>query len=482
MIVALLCSAQFIVVLDLTIVAIALPAMQRDFGLSTTTLSWVITAYPLTFGGCLLVAGRLADRVGRRRAFVNGLGVFGLASLACGLAPGAAALLAARAIQGVGAALIAPSALALLTTARPEGRARARALGWWTAAAAGGGASGWVLGGVLSGLLDWRWVFLVNIPMCAGAVSLAPRVLTEWRDPSPTRPDLAGAALVTTGLASLVFALTSAEARGPAAGETLGALAAAVGLLAAFARVEARAPDPILGGALLRRPGVVEPNVVAAVLTATTSPAMFFCILYAQDVRKLGPIDAGLLFPPFNLSVIAGSLAGPRVVAALGERRAMTAGLLAVATGGLALLAIAPDAAVLPSLLGGFVLLGSGLGVASVASTSRGTAALDGADQGLASGLLTASAQLGAALGVAVIVPLAAARTTALGGGPSAQVASYELGFVVVAALAAITALVVGVRTRQAAQDSHESRSLTSCRFQRRRPMRPAIRHPELKR
>jgi MFS family permease len=314
---------------------------------------------------------------------------------------------------------------------------------------------------VLSGLLDWRWVFLVNVPLCAGAVWLTPRVLTEWRDPSPARPDLAGAALITTGLASLVFAFTSAEVRGPAAGETLGALAAAAVLLAVFARVEARAPDPLLSGALLRRPGVVEPNLVAAVLTATTSPAMFFCILYAQDVRNLGPIDAGLLFPPFNLSVIAGSLAGPRVGAALGERRAMTAGLLTVAAGALALRAIAPDAAVLPSLVGGFVLMGTGLGIASVASTARGTAALDGAEQGLASGLLTASAQLGAALGVAIMVPLATARTAALGGVPNAQVAGYELGFVVVAALAATTAILVGIRARRAAQYAQEDRART---------------------
>jgi MFS family permease len=460
-VVALLCFAQFVVVLDLTIVAIALPVMQKGLSLSTTTLSWVITAYPLTFGGCLLAAGRLADRVGRRRAFAAGLGVFGLASLACGLAPSGGALLGARAVQGVGAALIAPSALALLTTARPQGRARARALGWWTAAAAGGGASGWVIGGVLSGLLDWRWVFLVNVPLCAGAVWLAPRVLAEWRDPSPARPDLAGSALITTGLASLVFAFTSAEARGPAAGETLAALATAAVLLAAFARVEARAADPLLSGALLRRPGVVEPNAVAAVLTATTSPAMFFCILYAQDVRNLGPIDAGLLFPPFNLAVIAGSLAGPRVAATLGERRAMTAGLLAVAAGALALRTIAPDVAILPSLLAGFVLMGAGLGIASVASTGRGTAALDGADQGLASGLLTASAQLGAALGVAIMVPLAAARTTALGGGPNAQVAGYELGFVVVAVLAATTAVVVAIRTRRGAQKPKETRAHT---------------------
>ena len=452
MVLALLCSAQFIVVLDATIVAIALPAIGGDLGLSTTGLGWVLTAYTLTFGGCLLAAGRLADRLGRRRVFAGGLAVFGAASLACGLAPTGGALLGARAIQGIGAALIAPAALALLTAAEPEGRARARARGWWTAAAAGGGASGWVLGGLLSGLLDWRWVFLVNVPVCAVAIPLARRVLAEWRDPSPARPDLPGAVLVTAGLTALVFALTSAQTRGPAATATLAALAAAVALLVAFGLVERRSPDPLLDRAILRRTGVVEPNVVAAVLTATTTPAMFFCILYVQDVRQLGPVAAGLLFPPFSLAVIAGSLVGPRVCGAIGERRAMTAGLAGVSAGALALLAIAPHAAVLPSLLGGFLLLGFGLGVASVASTARGTAALHDAHQGLASGLLAASAQLGTALGLATVVPLAAARSTALAGDATAQIAGYELGFVLVAAVAGATALTVGVRIRSSAR------------------------------
>jgi EmrB/QacA subfamily drug resistance transporter len=446
--VALLCVAQFVVVLDVTIVAIALPAMQAEFELSTAALGWVITAYTLTFGGCLLAAGRLADRYGRRRGFAAGLTLFTLASLGCGLAPTGAALLAARAVQGLGAALIAPSALALLTTACPEGRARTQAVGWWTAAAAGGGASGWVLGGVLSGLLDWRWVFLVNVPICAVAVALAVRMLPERREPSPARPDLAGALLATGGLAALVLALTLVPSHGLAARETLGGLAAAVVLLAAFAGVEARAADPLLDRALLRRPGVLGPNLVAAVLTATTTPPMFLCILHAQQVLGLDPAAAGLLFPPFNVAVVAGSLAGPRIAAAVGERLAMAGGLSGVAAGGIALLAIAPGAAALPSLLGGFVLLGAGLGVASVASTARGTAALPSADQGLASGLLSTSAQVGTVLGLALIVPVASARTDALGGGPAGEVAGYELGFVLSAAVALAAAALVGLRHR----------------------------------
>jgi EmrB/QacA subfamily drug resistance transporter len=446
MVILLLCVAQFVVVLDVTIVAIALPAVQADLGLSTTTLGWVITGYTLTFGGCLLAAGRLADRVGRRRVFRLGLVLFALASLSCGLAPSGAALLAARGAQGLGAALVSPAALALLTTACGDGRARARALGWWTAAAAGGGASGWILGGLLSGLLDWRWVFFVNLPVCAVTVALAPRVLPERREASPARLDVAGAVLATTGLGALVLALTLAPSRGLTAGGTVASFGAAAALLAAFGLVESRAADPLVSRRLLRGTGVLEPNLVAAALTGTTTPPMFFCTLHAQQVLGLGPATAGLLFPPFNAAVIAGSLAGPRIATALGERRTMAGGLLGVAAGALALLAIAPGAPALPSLLGGFVLMGGGLGVASVASTARGTAALASGDQGLASGLLSTSAQIGTVLGLALIVPVAAARTAALDGGRAGQVAGYELGFMLAAALAAAAATAVGLR------------------------------------
>src|SRR3954447_18497895 len=246
MVVALPCIAQFVIVLDVTIVAIALPALQVDFGLSTAALGWLITVYTLVFGGCLIAAGRLAGPVRRPRTFVAGLLLFGAASLACGLAPSAGTLFVARAVQGLGAALVSPAALALLTAARPAGPERGRALGWWTAAAAGGGASGWVLGGLLSGLLDWRWVFLINVPICAAAAVLAPRVLREWRDPAPPRLDVAGAVLATTGLAALVLALTLAETRGPLAPVTVAAVPGAAALLAGLLAVEARAEHPLL--------------------------------------------------------------------------------------------------------------------------------------------------------------------------------------------------------------------------------------------
>jgi EmrB/QacA subfamily drug resistance transporter len=441
MVVALPCVAQFVIVLDVTIVAIALPAVQADFGLSTTAAGWVITLYTLVFGGGLLAAGRLADRIGRRRAFSAGLLVFAAASLVCGLAPSALVLLAGRALQGVGAALVSPAALALITRARPDGPARSRALGWWTAAAAGGGASGWVLGGVLSGLLDWRWVFYINVPLCAGAALLAPRALRESRDPAPKRLDASGAALATAGIGALVLACSLAQSNGLFAGATLAALAAAIALLVALAAVERRAADPLLDIRRLRRAGAIEPNLVAAVLTATTTPPMLFCVLHAQHVLGLEPAAAGLLFPPFNAAVVAGSLAGPRVVAALGEWRTMAGGLLAIAAGALALRLVAPSAPALPSMVTGFVLLGGGLGIASVASTIRGTAALAGEDQGLASGLLATSAQLGTALGLAALVPIAAASATT----PAAEVAGYELGFAIAAAIALCAAIALGI-------------------------------------
>ena len=423
------CLAQFVIVLDVTIVAVALPALQADLGLSTTALGWVITAYTLVFGGCLLAAGRLADRIGRRRTFALGLAVFAAASLACGLAPTAAVLLAARAVQGIGAALVSPAALALVTSARPEGRERARALGWWTAAAAGGGASGWVLGGVLSGLLDWRWVFLVNVPICfAGAAPGPARARRVARSAHAPPLDAAGALLATTGPGVARPGPHADRARRPARDPDARGVR---GRRRAAGRVRPRRdpdraptarPQPSAAA-----PGVLGPNAVAAVLTATTSPAIFLCILHAQQILDIAAGDDG------RAAVRARQPRGDRGLAArpaprLPRRPAavMAAGLLAVAAGALALCAIADDAPALTSLPVGFVVLGLGLGVASVASTTRGTDALGAADQGLASALLATSAQLGTAFGLAIFLPIAAARTEALGNSPAAHVAGYR--------------------------------------------------------
>jgi Major Facilitator Superfamily len=374
---ALLCVAQFVVVLDVTIVAIALPAIRRDLGFEPADLQWVLSAYTLTFGGGLLLAGRVADLYGARRAFRTGLLLFAAASLACALAPTAAALIAARAVQGAGAALVAPSALALLVATEPAGAARSRALAIWTAAAAGGGASGWVLGGLISSGPGWQWVFAVNVPIGLAGAALAGRLLPSDDPRGEGGLDVPGALTFTLGLGAVLLGLS----RGwllPVGGGLL--------LLVLFARIQRRSPTPLLPPGELRRPGLARGSLVALAITGTTSPAMFLAVLHAHTAN-------GLVFAPLNVAVIAGSLASPKVP------RAMPAGLAGIAAG-CALLAL--DAPLLPAL----VVMGAGLGVASVASTKAGVG--DEA-QGLASGVLNTAAQLGTAIGLAVIVAPAAA-------------------------------------------------------------------------
>jgi MFS family permease len=417
---ALLCVAQFIVVLDATIVAIALPAIGDDLGVSATGLQWVLSAYTLTFGGLLMLAGRMADLGGRRRAFRAGLLLFAAASLACALAPTAASLVAARAVQGAGAALVAPAALALLVATEPEGARRTRALAVWTAAAAGGGASGWVLGGAISGGLGWEWVFAVNVPVGVAGAALAGRLLPESREPGAARLDVWGALTLTAGVGAVLLGLSRGEAQGLTAVVTLGPLAAGLSLLALFAAIERRAHAPLVPPGALRAPGLAVGVGAALALTGATTPAMFLCVLQVQDEGGLGPVEAGLLFAPFNLAVIAGSLAGPRVTARITERATMAAGLGVVAAA--AALLAATGGAVNAGLLLAFVLMGAGLGVASVASTAAGTGA-DAERPGLASGLLNTAAQLGSALGLALLVAPAAAAGFAWGWAGAAAVA-----------------------------------------------------------
>ena len=374
---ALLCVAQFVVVLDVTIVAIALPAIRRDLGFEPADLQWVLSAYTLTFGGGLLLAGRVADLYGARRAFRSGLLIFAAASFACALAPTAAALIAARAVQGAGAALVAPSALALLVATEPAGAARSRALAIWTAAAAGGGASGWVLGGLITSGPGWEWVFAVNVPIGLAGAALAGRVLPSDDPRGEGGLDLPGALTFTLGLGAVLLGLSRGWVL-PVGGGLL--------LLVLFARIQRRSPNPLLPPGELRRPGLARGSLVALAITGTTSPAMFLAVLHAHTAN-------GLVFAPLNVAVIAGSLASPRVP------RAMPAGLAGIAAG-CALLAL--EAPLLPAL----VVMGAGLGVASVASTKAGVG--DEA-QGVASGVLNTAAQLGTAIGLAVIVAPAAA-------------------------------------------------------------------------
>jgi EmrB/QacA subfamily drug resistance transporter len=438
---ALLCTAQFIVVLDVTIVAIALPAIQRDLHLSVTGLQWVVTAYTLAFGGLLLPAGRAGDRYGHRRLFVLGLVAFGLGSLACGLAPTATTLVTARVVQGTGAAVVAPTALSLLGAAFPAGPARRRAVAWWTASAAGGGAGGWVLGGLITEGLGWRWVFLVNVPIAAVAAVAARPVLIVAARRARDRLDLPGALTVTAALALLIHDLSTMPDRGMTAG-VLAETTGAVVLLAVFVLIESRSRRPLLPLSAVRASPLRTAAAVGAALTATTTPALFFAVLYQQKVLGQGALTVGIRCAPVNLAVIAGAAMGPRLLTRTGPRAVMAAGLWLVAAGAATLLATGPGGGYLSVLLPAFLLMGAGLGAASVASTASGTA--DGADEepGLASGLLNAAAQIGTVLGLAACTGLATARTgTADAAGR--LLAGYHLVFAASGLIAALGAVLL---------------------------------------
>jgi MFS family permease len=425
-----LCIAQFVVVLDATIVTSALPAIRQALGFGEAGLQWVFTAYALVFGGLLIFGGRVADLAGQRRTFLIGIGLFTAASAGCALAWSPGALVTARAFQGAGAALLSPAALALLTTLSEPGPARRRAVGWWTAVAAGGGASGWVLGGLITEYAGWRWVFAVNVPLGLAAVMIAPRVLPA--DQGRTRAsglDLGGAFTATAGLALLVYGLTSSGERGLSRlSSWLPLLLAAVAFVI-FVRHEERTADPLVPLGLLRSRPVVGANLTALAITASTTPAMYLSVLYVQDVLGVPAGRASLLFPAVNLAVIAGSLAGPRLLGRLGPRRTALAGFISIAIGITMLITLPAGGLPVAQLLSAFALIGAGLGTASVASTQTGTDAANPAYRGVASGVLNSAAQVGTATGVALLVPLVAATA-------SSAMTGYRIGFLGACAIA----------------------------------------------
>lgn len=398
---ALLCVAQFVVVLDVTIVAVVLPSVGADLGMAPGALQWVIAGYGLAFGGFLMLGGRAGDLYGRRRLFAAGLALFSGASLACGLATTGSVLVAARALQGLGAAALAPAALAILAASVAPGAMRDRAVAVWTAAAAGGGALRWVLGGVLTQALGWRAVFLVNVPVGAAALMLVPRLLPESRDPAARGLDVPGAVALTLALTALVHALTRVPH--PDALVSLGVAASA---LSAFAWLTRRVASPLVPRGSLRVPGLRSASLVSAVVTATTTPPVFLCTLYVAHVLDRAPAATGLAFAPFNVSVIGGSWVGARGLRRVGSERAMAAGLAAIGAGAVALLGLTahgrPSDLLVPMLAMGF-----GTGLAATASTARGTASADAGRHGLASGLLNAAAQVGTSVGLALLVTLA---------------------------------------------------------------------------
>jgi EmrB/QacA subfamily drug resistance transporter len=413
---AVVCAGSLMNVLDTTIVGVALPAIRQDLGFSQASLAWVVNAYLLAFGGFLLLGGRLGDLFGHRRLFTAGISLFTLASLACGLAAGQAFLLAARAVQGLGGAVASAVALSLVVSLFPEPGERAKAMGVFGLVSAGGGSIGVLAGGILTGLLTWHWIFLVNVPIGAAVLLASLRVL-----PAPAaragrgRLDMPGAVLVTAAVMLALYAITGASQVGWASARTGATLAGAAALLAAFAIVESRAAAPLVPLGLLRQRNLTAASVTGVLWSAAMFACFFLTSLYLQLVLGYRPLQTGLAFLPTNLimSALSAGLSA-RLVVRFGIKAPLVTGLLLVAVG-LALLGQAPAGGhFLTDVLPGGFLLGAGAGTALPPLLLAATSDLPPSESGLAAGIANTSFMLGGALGLAVLASLATARTSHL--------------------------------------------------------------------
>jgi EmrB/QacA subfamily drug resistance transporter len=419
---ALIVTAQFMVILDVAIVNVALPSIQQDLGFSDANLQWVISAYAILFGGALLLGGRLADLLGRRRMFIAGLLVFAGSSLLAGFAWSAGSLIALRAVQGLGGALLAPAALSLLMTTFAEGRERNLALGIYGAASGSGAAAGVLLGGLLTSYLSWSWIFFVNVPVGIAAALLAPALLAESRaDLGHGHFDLLGAASATSGLMLLVYALTRATTDGWGAPLTVGLLAGSAALLALFVVVEGRSQWPLLPLRLFRLTTLAASNVAMAIIGAVTFSQFFVLTLYVQDVLHYTPVQSGVAFVAFAGTVVIVSNVAQLIVGRFGVRATLTAGFL-ISAFSVGLVARLPvDANYFTDIFPAFVLGGAGLALSFVPITIGGLAGVERADAGIASGLINTSRQIGGAIGIAATTAIVAAASGPLATAGTAQ-------------------------------------------------------------
>ncbi|MEV4947196.1 MFS transporter [Streptomyces sp. NPDC053755] len=443
---ALLASTQLLLILDTAVVNVALPSIGEDLGPGSAGLSWVANAYLITFGGLLLLGGRAADLLGHRRLFLAGLGVLAAASAAGALAPHANALVAARAAQGVGAALAAAAAFALLLGLFPDGPARHQALGAFAAMGGLGGVLGTVAGGVLTDLGGWRSTFWLNVLAAAVLAALAPRVLAPGERRADRGFDLAGALTATGGLGLVAYALVGAGESGPLSLRTLGAGGAGLALLAAFAVIETRAAAPLVPPAVLRRPALRLANTLSALAQMTLFPLFFLVSLYLQSVLGHSPLDGGLGLLPLSLVVVAVAPQTGRLILRYGLTRTMTLGFALLCAGTLWLaLALTADGTFLTTVLAPSLLLGVALPLAMVTTNVAATAQASPEETGLASGLVNTSQQFGSVLGLAVLVAIATTRTDAATA--AARTDGFRAALLVGAAFAAVAAT-LSVRLR----------------------------------
>ena len=427
---ALLAMTQFVVILDASIVNVALPSIGTDLDFSQDNLSWVVNAYTLTFGGFLLLGGRMADLLGRRRMFISGLILFGIASLLGGLAQSDAWLIAARAVQGLGAALISPAALSIVTTTFAEGAERNRALGVWGAVAGAGGAVGVLLGGVLTEYLGWEWVLLVNTPITLVAAFLAPRLLVESRDDRESAFDIPGAVSVTAGLALLVYGLVNAEKAGWDSGETLGILAGAVALLVAFVVIESRTKHPLMPFSIFRLRTLRGANIVGLLVGMSLFSMFFFISLYLQQVLGYEPLKAGFAYLPLSILIVVSAGGASQLVTRFGFKPSLVTGMIFIAAGLLWFSQVSPDGTYVGDVLFPSMLAAIGLGLAFVPVTIAAVTGTKPGEAGLASGMLNTTQQVGGALGLAIAATIANSATRdALAGGERNQAVALTEGF-----------------------------------------------------
>jgi EmrB/QacA subfamily drug resistance transporter len=456
------CLAQFMVVLDATVVNVALPSIQRGLHFSPSSLQWVVNAYTLIFGGFLLLGGRAGDLIGRKRLFVVGVALFSGASLLNGLAQSSGMLIVGRGLQGLGGALLSPAALSIITTTFTEQQERTKALGVWSAIAAGGGAVGLIMGGVLTQLASWEWIFIVNVPVGVLTLLATLRFVPESRaDLLEHRSfDLAGAITVTGGLIVLVYAIVKAQAFGWGSGRTLGLIAAALALLAAFVAIERRSVAPLIRLSIFRVRTLAVANVVLLLVASGLFGMFFFASLYVQEILGYSPLHAGLAFLPVTGGIVVGAGLAQQLIKRAGVRNVALVGVL-MATAGLAILARVPvHGTYAGDLLPGLLPMSIGMGLTFVPITLLATGGVTGNDAGLASGLFNTSQQVGGSLGLAILSTLAASKTTSILNGVhgsataaanmAARVSGYHVAFIAAAVMLGVGAvtLAVGLRRR----------------------------------
>ncbi len=412
----LVCVGQFMVILDVSIVNVALPSIREDLRFSAVDLQWVVNAYTLTFAGFLMLGGRACDLLGRRRVFIGGLLLFSLASLVGGLSQSQGMLIGARAAQGLGGAVVSPATLAILTTSFAEGPERNRALGVWGAMGGAGGATGALLGGVLTDLLSWQWILFVNVPIGMAVALAAPRFVAEGRNLERARNfDLAGAVTVTAGLVALVFGIVRTDTYGWGSIQTLGPMAAGLVLLAVFLLIEGRlAESPLMPLRIFASRTLTGANLTVFLLGSAVFGMWYFVSLYLQQVLGYSPLRAGLAFVPMTLAIVVGSALASRGVARVGAKPLLVAGMTFQAVGLLLFTRVPVDGTYLSDVLAPSAIVAIGIGLAFVPVTIAAVAGVASREAGLASGLVNTSRQMGGALGLAILATVASAHTSHL--------------------------------------------------------------------